>query len=97
VELTIEPNSQANALVPVQAVSNGTVQIQVTLSSSTGVPVGTQESVEVVVNAGWETPIFVVLASGVVLLFVGGIVRNIVRRRKAAAADATDAAGPAGD
>jgi hypothetical protein len=82
VELTVEPNSQANALVPVQAVSNGTVQIEVTLSSSTGTAIGTQKDVEVVVNAGWETPIFVVLASGVVLLFVGGIVRNIVRRRR---------------
>ncbi len=96
VEVTIEPNSQTNALIPVQAVSNGTVQIEVTLASATGVPVGGAKSVEVVVNAGWETPIFVVLASGVVLLFVGGIVRNIVRRRKAAAPPAA-AAGPASD
>ena len=82
VEVTIEPNSQSNALVPVQAVSNGTVQIEVTLSSANGVAIGAAKSVEVVVNAGWETPIFVVLASGVVILFVGGIVRNIVRRRR---------------
>ena len=96
VEVTIEPNSQTNALIPVQAVSNGTVQVEVTLASTTGVAVGGAKSVEVVVNAGWETPIFVVLASGVVILFVGGIVRNIVRRRRASADTAT-AAGPAGD
>ncbi len=86
VELTIEPNSQANALIPVQAVSNGTVQIQVTVSGQSGVAIGAPKSVEVVVNAGWETPIFIVLASGVVILFVGGIIRNIVRRRRPAAA-----------
>jgi hypothetical protein len=97
VEITIEPNSQANALIPVQAVTNGTVQIEVTLASANGVAIGGAKSVEVVVNAGWETPIFVVVASGVVLLFVGGIVRNIVRRRKSAAAETATAAGPAGD
>jgi hypothetical protein len=95
VEVTIEPNSQTNALIPVQAVTNGTVQIEVTLASTTGVPVGGAKSVEVVVNAGWETPLFVVLASAVVILFVGGIVRNVVRRRRSAAVDA--AGGPAGD
>ena len=97
VEVTIEPNSQTNALIPVQAVSNGTVQIEVTLASASGVAVGNAKSVEVVVNAGWETPIFVVLASGVVILFVGGIVRNIVRGRRASAEAAATAAGPAGD
>jgi hypothetical protein len=96
VEVTIEPNSQASALIPVQAVSNGTVDIEVTLASLSGVPIGGPKSVEVLVNAGWETPIFVVLATGVVLLFVGGIVRNIVRRRRESAAAAA-AAGAAGD
>jgi hypothetical protein len=93
VEVTIEPNSQTNALVPVQAVSNGTVEIEVTLTSTAGVAVGGASAVEVVVNAGWETPIVVALATGVVLLFVGGIVRNIVRRRRASAAAAAGAAG----
>ena len=101
VELTIEPNSQANALIPVQAVTNGTVRIEVTVASTSGVAVGGAKSVEVVVNAGWETPIFVVFASAVVLLFVGGIVRNIVRRRRAsaeaAAATTAPATGSAGD
>ena len=101
VEVTIEPNSQTNALIPVQAVSNGTVRIEVTIASPTGVAVGGAKSVEVVVNAGWETPIFVVFASAVVLLFVGGIVRNIVRRRRASAeaeaATTAPATGSAGD
>ena len=93
VEVTIEPNSQTNALIPVQAVSNGTVQVEVTLASPTGIAIGSPKSVEVLVNAGWETPIFVIIASGVVLLFVGGIVRNIVRRRRESAAAAAGLAG----
>jgi len=39
------------------------------------------------VQAGWETPIVVVIAILVIALFGFGIVRSILRRRKAAAPD----------
>ncbi len=35
-------------------------------------------------QAGWETPIVLVVGIIVVLVFGGGIVRNILRRRKPA-------------
>ena len=86
VELKIEPNSQASAMIPAQAVSNGVVGVTVSLSSVSGVPIGEASRARINVQAGWETPIVIVIASLVVAVFGGGIVRNILRLRKAAAA-----------
>lgn len=82
VELVLEPNSQARGDVPVQAISNGEVRVSVTLTSPTGVVIGDVTSADINVQAGWETPVVVVLAVLVVAFFGFGIVRNIVRRRK---------------
>ncbi|MDP3208289.1 MAG: DUF6049 family protein [Rhodoglobus sp.] len=82
VELVIEPHSQAKGVVPVQAISNGTVQILTTLTSSTGVAIGQPTTAEINVQAGWETPVVSVIGALVVAVFAGGIVRNIVRRRR---------------
>jgi hypothetical protein len=84
VELVIEPGAQAKAQIPVQAISNGVVEVHVTIDSVAGVPVGSPTVAEINVQAGWETPIVVVIAGIVVLVFGVGIVRNILRRRKAA-------------
>ncbi len=86
VELVIEPNSQASAMIPAQAVSNGVVGITVTLTSSTGIPIGDASRASINVQAGWETPIVVIIAVLVVGVFGGGLIRNIVRLRRAAAA-----------
>ena len=84
VELVIEPGSQGRAQIPVQAVSNGVVRLEVTLTSASGVSLGPATSAKINVQAGWETPIVVVIAAIVVAVFGGGIVRNILRRRKPA-------------
>ncbi|MDJ0333698.1 DUF6049 family protein [Salinibacterium sp. G-O1] len=86
VELVIEPNSQASAMIPAQAVSNGVVGITVTLTSSTGAIIGDASRARINVQAGWETPVVVIIAVLVVGIFGGGLVRNIVRLRRAAAA-----------
>ncbi|MGX5681739.1 DUF6049 family protein [Schumannella luteola] len=91
VAVTIEPNAQARAQVPVQAISNGTVQVLLTLSSTAGVGIGSPAVAEVNVQAGWETPIVLVIAGIVVLVFGVGIVRNILRRRSSRAAGSEDA------
>ncbi len=91
VELVVEPNSQAKGQIPVQAVSNGTVQVLITLSSGPGVAIGDPATAEINVQAGWETPIVLVIGIIVVLVFGGGIVRNILRRRKpSSAVESTD-------
>ncbi|MCY7412015.1 MAG: DUF6049 family protein, partial [Salinibacterium sp.] len=82
IELVIEPGSQKNAPIPVQSVSNGTVQLTVTLASTAGVPIGQLNRVSVNVQAGWETPIVTAVAVLAVAVFVVGLIRNIMRRRK---------------
>ena len=81
VELIIEPNSQGKGLIPVTAISNGTVEVVVTLSSPTGVRIGQPSTAEINVQAGWETPIVLVIAAGVFAVFAVGIIRRILKGR----------------
>jgi hypothetical protein len=82
VRLDIEPRSQAKGLVPVQAISNGIVRVTVRLESSAGLAIGVPTQAPINVQAGWETPIVVVIAALLVVLFAGGVARTIYRRRK---------------
>jgi len=84
VELVIEPHSQGKGAVPVEAISNGVVQVAVSLTSSTGVAIGAGATSDINVQAGWETPVVVIITIVVILVFSGGIIRNVVRRRRAA-------------
>jgi hypothetical protein len=97
VAVTIEPNAQARAQIPVQAITNGTVQVLMTLTSGTSVGIGAPAVAEINVQAGWETPIVLVIAGVVVLVFGVGIVRNILRRRKGARSDDDAEAAPGAD
>lgn len=85
VAITVEPRSQRKAQIPVQSLSNGTVQLEVSLHRSSGISVGDTTYVSTVVQAGWETPVTIGFAIAVVLVFAAGIVRTIVRRRRARA------------
>ena len=87
IELVIEPASQAKGEVPIEAISNGIVEVEVSLTSVTGVPIGNPSFREINVQAGWETPIVLVLAALVVLIFVVGIIRTVRRSRRAAVED----------
>ncbi len=85
VKLVIEPNSQGKGQVPVAAISNGTVEVVISLSSATGVAIGQPTSALINVQAGWETPIVLIFAALVFAVFAVGIVRRIVRGRKTVA------------
>jgi hypothetical protein len=85
VKLVIEPNSQGKGQVPVTAISNGTVEVVISLSSPTGVAIGQPTSALINVQAGWETPIVLVIAALVFAVFAVGIVRRILRGRSQAA------------
>jgi hypothetical protein len=82
VELDIEAGAQAKKNVPVHSLSNGVVEVDVTLTSATSAPIGAPISSEVNVQAGWETPIVVAFAAAVVVVFGVGIVRTVLRRRR---------------
>ncbi len=86
VELKIEANSQSKASIPVQSIANGEVRTTVSLASATGVQISTPTSVDLNVQAGWETAATVVLAIVVVVMFAAGIARTALRWRKGRAA-----------
>lgn len=87
VEVSIEANAQARAQVPVQAISNGTVQVLITLTSAAAIGIGQPAVAEINVQAGWETPVVLVIAGIVVVVFGVGLIRNILRRRRPAPDD----------
>ncbi|MFB2580083.1 DUF6049 family protein [Herbiconiux sp. P15] len=83
-EVTIEASSRRGTQVPVTAVANGSVTLTIQLLSPTGVVVSAPSPVQVNVSAEWETLGTVLIAVLAVLVFGGGLARNILRRRKRA-------------
>jgi hypothetical protein len=83
VPLDIPASSQARAAIPVQSIANGEATLEVSLSSETNVPIGSPQTVTANVVAGWETTATFVIAGLLMLLFVAGIVRTVVKRRRA--------------
>jgi hypothetical protein len=87
VKLTIEANSQRRVFIPMQRLSNGRVEVTVSLNSGPNafsLPVGKPVLVQVNVNAGWETAGTLIFGAVVLFVFAFGLVRNIRKRRKAA-------------
>jgi len=82
VEVVVEPSSQKRAEIPVQSLSNGKVTVEATLTSPQDEQVGSTTLVRVNVQAGWEGPVTFVLGAIVVLVFAGGIYRNLILRRR---------------
>jgi hypothetical protein len=85
IPVTVEANSTAKVLVPVQSLSNGEVTLRISLHTNEDlkVRVGDPLTVALSVRAGWEGPVTVVVTVLVVLLFLFGIARTIIRRRAA--------------
>jgi hypothetical protein len=84
VKLTIEPKSSRKAQIPVVSLSNGEVQLSVTIFDQPGgTPVADTTSVKLNVHAGWETAGTIVFGAFVVIIFAAGIVRTVRKRRRA--------------
>jgi Family of unknown function (DUF6049) len=81
-EVTIEANSQKRVQIPIQSLSNGRAEVVATLYSSARRQVGHSQTIDVNVQAGWETFGTLVFAALIVAVFAIGIVRNIRKRRK---------------
>lgn len=82
VTLRIEPGSMARAQVPVQAISNGNAVVDVRILTPDGVALLSTQSLQVNVQAEWETVTMIVAVVGLTTLFVWGIIRTIRRRRR---------------
>lgn len=93
VPITIEPGSSNKAAIPVAALTNGEVTTTITLSSATGVPIGDPDYVNVDLHPGWESVGTTIVVALLVLIFGGGIARNIVKRRAARRQASAEAAG----
>ncbi|MCS5512196.1 murein biosynthesis integral membrane protein MurJ [Curtobacterium flaccumfaciens pv. betae] len=89
----IQPDSSTRATVPVQSVANGKVELTMSLSSPTGVAVAQPATVELNVQAQWETVITAVAAIALIGIFGFGIFRSIrkrIRRRNGELDDEDD-------
>lgn len=93
VEVTVEPESTATATVPVQAIINGDLVVRAELRDSANGSVGSPRLLKVIVQAGWETVGTLVAGALILLIFGGGLVRAVLRRRRAATDSATRAGG----
>jgi hypothetical protein len=84
-ELTVEPGSSRTINLVAQAIANGEVVVEVTISSpATGAPIAPVHRLNADLQAQWET-VGIIVGIIVALVFAAGIVRNVVLRRRAAA------------
>lgn len=93
VPLTVEPGSSNKAAIPVAALTNGQVDTTITLTSATGVSIGAPDYVSVDLHPGWESVGTAIVITLLVLIFGGGIARNILKRRAGRRADPAEAPG----
>jgi len=81
-QVTIQPESQAKAQIPVQAqVSNGSSILTVSLQSVDGVPIGEPVAIPINVRADWETWGLAAVALAFVGLLTAGVIRTLRRRK----------------
>lgn len=96
VEATVEGESRRTVQVPVAAgVGSGEVDLEVSLASPDGTPLGSIVAIPANVHADWEGVGATILAVLAVVVFGVGIVRTILRRRRRGAEATTDAAAGA--
>ncbi|MCS5723176.1 DUF6049 family protein [Herbiconiux sp. CPCC 203407] len=93
-EVTIEASSRRGTQVPVTAVANGSVTLTIQLLSPSGVLISAPSPVRVNVSAEWETLGTVSVAALAVVVFGIGLVRVILRRRKAGRTAGDDIPAP---
>lgn len=87
-QVTIDPHTTAQVLVPVRAVANGAVTLTMHLVDAAGDELGPPVDRSLTVSAEWESVTATGLAIAVALLFGLGLVRGIRRKRREAAQEA---------
>ncbi|ROP63478.1 DUF6049 family protein [Curtobacterium sp. ZW137] len=80
VKVTVQADSSSRVTFPVQSVANGKVELTMSLTSATGVRIADPATVEINVQAQWETFITAAAAIAVIAIFGLGIFRNVRRR-----------------
>ncbi|MDM7892263.1 DUF6049 family protein [Curtobacterium caseinilyticum] len=93
IEVKLQPQSSTRATIPVRSVANGKVTLTMSLTTPTGVTISQPSTVELNVQAQWETVITAIAAIGLVALFGFGIFRSVrkrIRRRNGELDDEDD-------
>jgi hypothetical protein len=72
----------AKAKLPVKSISNGDVQVTLTLKTKDGHVIGPPAVVNITVNAGWEAVGAVIFIAALLALFGTGVYRNVRRARR---------------
>lgn len=86
-EVTVEPASSTTLNLGAQAITNGEVLVEVSISSpATGAPIGRSHLVNADLQAQWET-VGIIVGIVVAVVFAVGIVRNVVKRRRGSRRD----------
>jgi hypothetical protein len=80
-QVVVPAGSTQTAQLPVKAVASGDVSLTAVLSDEAGQTVGRPVTVQVSVRADWEGRGIAIGVVVVVLVFVGGVVRTVVRVR----------------
>ena len=82
-KVTIQPESQTKAQLPVQAqVSNGSSILTVSLQSVDGVPVGEAVTIPINVRADWESLGLGAVSIAFIGLLTAGVIRTLRRRKQ---------------
>lgn len=82
-DVTALAASNTRIKVPVSArVGSGELDVRLSLTSPSGVPIGQTVAANVSVRAEWETIGLGIFGGVVVLLIVGGVIRTVVRKRR---------------
>ncbi len=98
IDVEIGPQQSTRASLPVKArVGSGTVEVDLSLTSPTGVPIGDDQSLEVNVRADWETIGLVILSVLAAAFLAIGAVRTVRRIRRRPEAEGPEAEGPETD
>lgn len=85
IETVVQANSSTRVKVPVSArVGSGELDLRLSLSSPTGVPIQSAQTVRVAVRAEWETIGLIVFGGLAVVLIALGVVRTVRRKRREA-------------
>lgn len=80
--VTVEPESTKTQLLPVEAITNGRLNVALQLANpENNQLIGAERVISVELQAQWET-VGLVIGGVVALVFAAGIVRNIVVRRR---------------
>lgn len=82
VETVVEPRSQSRTLVPVESLTNGDVNITVTVRDADGRVLSEPTRVALSLQAGWETAGTIIVAAAIAVLFIVGITRDLRKRRR---------------